>query len=1535
MSRHRSSIRNHRTTSVMISTILFSSLLAALSSSSVLDLPVANQVFANVTAQSIVDQLREEFRAPINFIGAGDDTRATFTVSQGTIMDVLEQLVAQIPEYRFVDISGRIVVYPQASGYDSIITLPSSQYVNVPRWQAAVNYVAEMTRQMPGLRNLLPPPLIGNPNASLYADTVTLSESAPILQHLVQLLAVDPDVSFFVGPAPSGLPMLYLLRFPGVGEQRVACDTCYPSGLVYTGETQVPIPPPGGGAAIGYNILGVTCQCDCAGAVLTETVTRDSGCLPGTFVQVGPPQTVGPGNTFLNGYDIFYLIALPEAFPMGTCIETFTQQMYICGRLVETAQMVFTITRTVTGATGIGTRTVLSHANPPQIVQIDDQTFSAGQIRDVALHFTNPAATSIALDWSIDGLGNGFTSDPTQGTITIPPLSPATAMISVTCNAIGTATVTLSSTNGCRDSAQFVGKQGACMAYILDRSGSMSGAPLANAKAAANQGITTMHEGDEVAVVSFNSAATVNFARAPITSDAVRTQARAAVNGLVADGTTSIGAGLQTAYNQLLNSNLTDRDYLLLSDGLENTPPWAADVLPLFLNLNRDPITHHIHAIAYGPGADQALMSELAGVTGGVFLYSPGTNDPLALADLFFTIQTAVFDEQRLATYSGTISAPSNITYPYEVTADISSTTVSLLWDLTGTQLSLQIQMPDGSWIDASNWTSYPGVMRVGGPGIEYFTISSPAQGDWNARVVANSGTVDYALVITAQTTVQMDVEFDHDAYPTHTPIVITAALTEGAVPITGASVSAEVEVPTAAMRHLSASYERAAEKSMTFDLFRSEDGRRQVGSDGVTYFITIDLPMVDDGAHGDGEANDGIYGGVFTDTDQTGSYRFHVLAEGTTSSGIHFYRESSRSTAVNPNTVLTFDLTIRSSDPDSGVPIDVSPVDHYSQGGGTTEFARIFEDETVVTVTAPEFAPGGHRFHSWLVDGVTQSADRVIQITMDQVHVVTATYGEGCNWTDWRDIAQQAISHATSWGDYDNDGDPDLLVAGIGLDHLYENVGGVMTEVLGWSGDADPSYGAAWGDYDSDADLDLFIVNSGVANALYRNDGGVFTRVDAGDAADPSGDGYNAAWADIDNDGDLDLYICNRYGTNHLYLNANGVMVHNGGVTEVSGTSRGCAFADYDNDGDQDLYVSMQGANYLFRNDGGFYVDISAPPLNDSGDGKGVAWGDYDNDGDLDLYLVNMDGANKLFRNDLPGFFTDVTDAVAGDTNNGRACAWADYDNDGWLDLFLTNFEGGNRMFKNIGSAFADSTCGAIAATSALPSWGCAFADYDLDGDQDLSFAVADQSDPSKLIRNDLVVGPNRHWLQVDLRGVSSNRYGVGAKILVDNGEFTQMREVSASGNYLSQSPLTACFGLAAATHVDIRVIWPSGIVQDLENVQVNRQLTVYEGAGATPVEELAIPAVFDVINYPNPFNPTTTIEFALPSEVVVSLQILDARGRQVTSLISDRPYAAGRHAVQWNGLDDYSRALPSGVYYYRCSAGVEIKTGRMLLLK
>ena len=294
------------------------------------------------------------------------------------------------------------------------------------------------------------------------------------------------------------------------------------------------------------------------------------------------------------------------------------------------------------------------------------------------------------------------------------------------------------------------------------------------------------------------------------------------------------------------------------------------------------------------------------------------------------------------------------------------------------------------------------------------------------------------------------------------------------------------------------------------------------------------------------------------------------------------------------------------------------------------------------------------------------------------------------------------------TWGDYDNDGDPDLYIVNDSQANvLYRNNGNsTFTDVTTTAGVGDTlaGKGAAWGDYDNDTDLDLYVTNWG-ANRLYRNNGnGTFTEVAATAGVTLSRQSQSPSWADIDLDGDLDLHVAVYAQSNALYRN-NG----NGTFTDITttagvgatGNSNSGAWGDFDNDGDVDLYVvNFAQANILYRNNGNstFTNFTSSAGVADAGNGTSAAWGDHDNDGDLDLYVVN-DGTNLLFRNDGNNTFSNVAVAVGvNDSGNGQSAAWADFDNDNDLDLYVVNANQANILYRNESVAPAAGTTQRVA---------------------------------------------------------------------------------------------------------------------------------------------------------------------------------------------------------------------------------------------
>ncbi|MBZ0268170.1 CRTAC1 family protein, partial [bacterium] len=240
--------------------------------------------------------------------------------------------------------------------------------------------------------------------------------------------------------------------------------------------------------------------------------------------------------------------------------------------------------------------------------------------------------------------------------------------------------------------------------------------------------------------------------------------------------------------------------------------------------------------------------------------------------------------------------------------------------------------------------------------------------------------------------------------------------------------------------------------------------------------------------------------------------------------------------------------------------------------------------------------------------------------------------------------------SRCSGWADYDLDGDLDVYLANIlaGENRLLRNDGArefadvTVTPLT----NGNPTEGVAWGDYDNDGDPDLFVQGPwSNPNMLLRNDGAAgFADVATGLLLGAGKSGRGAAWADYDNDGDLDLFLANEYTDQSQLLRNDGAAGFSdatGGVLDQGGQAFGCGWGDYDNDGWLDLYVAMYGEpilkpNKLFHNEGdGTFTDVAMPGVTDSSQTLAAAWADYDGDGDLDLYCADYETPSRLFRND------------------------------------------------------------------------------------------------------------------------------------------------------------------------------------------------------------------------------------------------------------------------------------------------------------
>jgi len=314
----------------------------------------------------------------------------------------------------------------------------------------------------------------------------------------------------------------------------------------------------------------------------------------------------------------------------------------------------------------------------------------------------------------------------------------------------------------------------------------------------------------------------------------------------------------------------------------------------------------------------------------------------------------------------------------------------------------------------------------------------------------------------------------------------------------------------------------------------------------------------------------------------------------------------------------------------------------------------------------------------------------------------------------------------AVAWGDYDNDGDLDLLLTGAAeseyLSRIYRNDTGSFVDIDAGLTGVDYS-SVCWGDYDNDGDLDLLMAGeteSEFLTRVYRNHNGTFAGIAAGL---PGLFCSSVAWGDYDNDGDLDILLTGHTYTeriSRIYQNDNGVFtdIHAGLPGLWCGS---VAWGDYDGDSDLDLLLTGEDESEnpitrVYRNVNGSLEDAAAGLIGVAGP---ACWGDYDNDGDLDILLTGYTGSgsiSRIYQNDN-GVFTDIVAGLPG--LSGGSAQWGDYDNDGDLDLALTgetDSEAVSRIYRNDGGTFTDIAANLPGVEIGSSAWS----DYDCDGDLD-----------------------------------------------------------------------------------------------------------------------------------------------------------------------------------------------------------------------
>lgn len=437
-----------------------------------------------------------------------------------------------------------------------------------------------------------------------------------------------------------------------------------------------------------------------------------------------------------------------------------------------------------------------------------------------------------------------------------------------------------------------------------------------------------------------------------------------------------------------------------------------------------------------------------------------------------------------------------------------------------------------------------------------------------------------------------------------------------------------------------------------------------------------------------------------------------------------------------------------------------------------------------------------------------------------------------------------------SSWVDVDNDGHLDMFVVtwNNNPNYLYKNNGdGSFSRVFN-----DPlvtdvdraSYTAAWGDYDNDGDPDVYIANFlSQSNQLFNNDGnGNFTEIFDSGLTGTFAESRSASWGDYNQDGWLDLFVANANGVNNELYRSNGdgtfMMVLTGVIVNDGGNSFSSNWGDFNNDNYPDLFVANRsGVNFLYQNNGDeTFTRITSGPIGvDIGESNAANWIDYDNDGLLDLFVANgRDGVNVqnfLYHNDGGGMFSRVIQGTLGnDLNNTWDAGWSDYDNDGDLDVVWANYLQLNAIYENDGSGEFTKISGDTVTQDAGASRSVSWGDFDNDGDSDLFISNGRKAiEPNFFYDNN---GNSNSWVSVKLEGgCSVNRSAIGARVRVKaqiNGvPVWQTREISSQSAGRSMNSLSADFGLGDATLIDSLVVHWNATTQTVQtNLAVNQFL-------------------------------------------------------------------------------------------------------------
>ncbi|AKJ37934.1 PKD domain-containing protein [Methanosarcina barkeri] len=479
---------------------------------------------------------------------------------------------------------------------------------------------------------------------------------------------------------------------------------------------------------------------------------------------------------------------------------------------------------------------------------------------------------------------------------------------------------------------------------VIDRSGSMYGTPISNAKNAASLFVDYMEPDDMAGVVSFSTSARYDHHLTTLTNDN-KSSIKDKIGKISASGNTAIGSGLRYGLNDLLayGDSSTPQAIVLLSDGLQNSGEHPNKVIP---DITDNKIK--VYTVGLGSNADEGLLGDIATKTGGKYYYSPTENQ---LQNIYNDIVGEVTGLTPIKDLTFNMVKGDHTFIAYKTDSTMKKAIASVFWP--GSNVDLVLHKPDGSIVDPSEAESDPDIEYIASSTYKIYKVSNPELGEWTMELTATdmpTGGEDVSVTVRAESTLSMSLSTDKDQYIQGESVKITSGISNGETKITTADVKSNITLPDSSINHLT---------------------------------------LYDDGSHGDGGAKDGIYANFFDNTSLKGDYTVDATATGSLSDGSQFNRieDSSFKIIQGTNSILllpdnlsiegktgekiTKNITVSTSQALTSVAI--TPTSLQSENGDIIDTSNIkvnpaavnvssgVPETILVTINIPESATSGN----------------------------------------------------------------------------------------------------------------------------------------------------------------------------------------------------------------------------------------------------------------------------------------------------------------------------------------------------------------------------------------------------------------------------------------------------------------------------------------------------------------------------------------------------------------------------------------------